>query len=58
MSKKFYPNDGRSAIPFKSVEDIADYMGKIMHDLGPIEIVGESVITQIQGQYLKIGEIK
>ena len=54
----FYPNDGRPPIPFTSNEAIAEYMGEVMHDFGPIEIEGDSVLTQIQGQYLKIGEVK
>lgn len=58
MSKMFYPNDGRPPIPFTSNEAIAEYMGEVMHDFGPIEIEGDSVLTQIQGQYLKIGEVK
>ena len=33
-------------------------MGEIMNELGPIEVQGDSVLTQIQGQYLKIGELK
>lgn len=58
MSKKFYPNDGRPPISFTSTNEIAKYMGEIMNDFGPIEIDGDSVITQIHGQYLKIGEVK
>lgn len=54
----FYPNDGRSAIPFTSIQDIADYMGEAMKDFGPIEIRDNHVLTQKHGQYIKIGELK
>ncbi len=54
----FYPNDGRPAIPFTSTEDITEYMGEVMRDFGPVEIEGGSVLTQIQGQYVKIGKVK
>ena len=58
MSKKFYPNDGRPAIPFTSTEDISEYMGEIMNDFGPVEIHGGSVLTILKGNYIKIGEVK
>ena len=58
MNKKFYPNDGRPPISFASIDEIANYMGEIMNNFGPIEIDGDSVLTQIHGQYLKIGEVK
>ncbi|MBQ9231565.1 MAG: hypothetical protein IJ190_10390 [Prevotella sp.] len=58
MNKMFYPNDGRPPISFTSKEAIAEYMGEIMNGFGPIEIEGDSVLTQIQGHYLKIGEVK
>jgi len=58
MSKKFYPNDGRPPVPFTSTNEIAQYMGEIMNYFGSIEIEGDSVLTQIHGQYIKIGEIK
>ncbi len=58
MNKVFIPTDGRPAIPVSSIEDIKEYMGDIMNKFGPIEIQGDFVLTQIQGQYLKIGELK
>lgn len=58
MNKVFVPRDDRPAIPVSSTEDIKRYMGEIMNELGPIEVQGDSVLTQIQGQYLKIGELK
>jgi hypothetical protein len=58
MSKMFYPNDGRSAIPFTSTQDIYDYMGDAMMNFGPIEIRDNHVLTQKYGQYIKIGELK
>lgn len=58
MGKMFYPKDGRPAIPFTSTEDITEYMGEVMRDFGPVEIEGGSVLTQIQGQYVKIGKVK
>lgn len=58
MSKLFYPNDGRPPISFTSKEVIAEYMGEVMNGYGTVEIEGNSVLTQIQGQYLKIGEVK
>lgn len=58
MSKMFYPNDGRPAISFTSTEDITEYMGEVMRDFGPVEIEEGSVLTQIQGQYVKIGKVK
>lgn len=58
MSKKFYPNDGRPAIPFTSMQDIIDYMGDTMKNFGPVEISDNHVITQKYGQYIKIGEVK
>ena len=54
----FYPNDGRPAIPFTSTEDITEYMGEVMRDFGPVEIKGDSVLTQIHGQYINIGKVK
>ncbi len=58
MNKKFYPNDGRPPISFASTDEIAEYMGEIMQNLGPIEVDGKNVLTQIYGQYLKLGEVK
>lgn len=58
MRKMFYPNDGRTPIPFTSKEDIAEYMGEVMNDFGPIEIDGDQVLTQIQGQYVSLGKVK
>lgn len=58
MSKMFYPNDGRPPISFNSKEDIAEYMGEIMNDFGPIEIEGDLVLAQIQGQYVSLGKVK
>lgn len=58
MSKMFYPNNGRPAISVSSVKDIANYMGEIMSDFGPIEIEDNLVLTQIHGQYVGIGKLK
>lgn len=58
MNKVFIPKDGRPAIPVSSIEDIKEYMGEIMNEFGPIEVQGDLVLTQIQGQYIKIGELK
>lgn len=58
MNKKFYPNDGRPPIPFNSIDDITKYMGDIMSDFGPIEIEGDLVLAQMQGQYIGIGKLK
>lgn len=58
MNKVFIPNDGRPAISVSSIEDIEKYMGEIMNGFGSIEVQGSSVLTQIQGQYIKIGELK
>ncbi len=58
MTKKFYPNDGRPGIPVSSEKDIADYMGDVMKDFGPIEIEGDLVLTQLHGQYIAIGKMK
>ena len=58
MSKMFYPNDGRPAIPFTSTQDIVDYMGEAMKDFGPVEISDNHLLTQKYGQYIKIGEVK
>lgn len=58
MNKVFIPTDGRPAIPVSSTEDIKRYMGEIINELGPIEVQGDFVLTQIQGQYIKIGELK
>jgi len=55
MSKKFYPNDGRPAIPFTSTQDIVDYMGDVVKNFGPVEINDNHVLTQKNGQYIKIG---
>ena len=33
-------------------------MGEIMNDFGPIEIQGEHVLTQMNGQYFLIGELR
>lgn len=58
MTKMFYPNDGRPAIPVSSERDIAEYMGEVMNDFGPIEINGDLVLTQLHGQYIGIGKLK
>lgn len=58
MNKKFYPNDGRPAIPFTSTQDIVDYMGDVVKNFGPVEINDNHVLTQKNGQYIKIGEVK
>ena len=58
MKKVFIPKDGRPAIPVSSIEDIKEYMGDIINEFGPIELQGDLVLTQIQGQYIKIGELK
>jgi len=58
MSKKFYPKDGRPAVLVSSPKDIEKYMGEIMNDFGPIEIQEEHVLTQINGQYIQIGELR
>lgn len=58
MTKMFYPSDGRPAIPVSSENDIAECMGEIMNDFGPIEINGDLVLTQLHGQYIEIGKIK
>ena len=58
MSKKFYPNDGRPAIPFTSKEDLVKYMGNILNDFSTLEIEGNHVMTQKHGQYIKIGEVR
>ncbi len=57
MNKTFHPKNGEP-IPVSSLEDIKKYMGEIMNYFGPIEIDGEHVLTQISGQYVKIGELK
>lgn len=54
----FYPNDGRPPISFNSEEDIAEYMGEVMNDFGPVEIDGDLVLTKIQGQYVGLGKLK
>ena len=58
MSKVFIPRDGRPAIPVSSKEDIKRYMGEIMDEFGPIELQGDYVLTQIQGQYIKLGKLQ
>lgn len=58
MSELFYPNDGRPPISFTSKEDIAEYMGEAMNGFGPVEIEGDLVLVQMQGQYIKIGKVK
>lgn len=58
MRKMFYPNDGRPPISFNSEEDIAEYMGEVMNDFGPVEIDGDLVLTKIQGQYVGLGKLK
>ncbi len=58
MTKMFYPNDGRPAIPVSSEKDIVNYMGDILNDFGPIEIEGDLVLTQLHGQYIAIGKLK
>ena len=58
MTKLFYPNDGRPAIPVSSENDIAEYMGEIMNDFEPIEIERDLVLTQLHGEYIGIGKLK
>ncbi len=41
-----------------SIKEIKEYMGEIMDEFGPIEIHDNDVLTQISGQYMKIGKIK
>ena len=58
MTKMFYPNDGRPAIQVSSERDIAECMGEIINDFGPIEVNGDLVLTQLNGQFVEIGKLR
>lgn len=59
MGKRtFRPNDGRPDIQVSSLDEIRLYMGEVMNDFGPIEVVrGNLVVTYLNGLPVTLGTL-